>query len=59
MIIKLDNRGAARRGLAFEGALRHDMGNVEVRDQVAAVEHWIARGLVKADAVGIYGWVSY
>ena len=27
-VFKLDNRGSARRGLAFEGALRHRMGSV-------------------------------
>jgi dipeptidyl-peptidase-4 len=56
LVLKLDNRGAGRRGLAFEAALRHDMGNVEVRDQVHAVRHWTEKGLVKADSVGIYGW---
>lgn len=56
LIIKLDNRGADRRGLAFEGALQHDMGNVEVTDQVSAVEHCIANGLAEKGRVGIYGW---
>jgi len=56
VVIKLDNRGSARRGLAFEGAIRHDMGNAEVTDQVAAVQHWIAQGVVQPDAVGMYGW---
>src|SRR5205814_9930266 len=35
LVFKLDNRGSARRGLAFEGALRNRMGTVEVDDQVA------------------------
>ena len=34
---KCDNRGSARRGLAFEGALDRNMGSVEVRDQVDGV----------------------
>ena len=37
LVIKCDNRGSARRGLAFEGALRLDMGNVEVGGTVAAL----------------------
>jgi dipeptidyl-peptidase-4 len=34
---KLDNRGSARRGHAFEAALDRHMGRVEVRDQVDGV----------------------
>ena len=56
LVIKLDNRGAARRGLAFEGALQHDMGNIEVMDQVSGVEHCISSGLAEKGRVGIYGW---
>ena len=56
LVFKLDNRGAARRGLAFEGALRHDMGNVEVQDQVAGVKWLVDRGLCDPDHVAIYGW---
>ena len=34
---KMDNRGSARRGHAFESALRRNMGSVEVRDQADGV----------------------
>ncbi len=56
LVFKLDNRGSARRGLAFEAALRHDMGNVEVRDQVRGVEWLVARKLTDPKRVAIYGW---
>lgn len=56
LVFKLDNRGSARRGLAFEGALRHDMGNVEVRDQVSGVQWLVAQGLADPQRVAIYGW---
>jgi dipeptidyl-peptidase-4 len=56
LVFKLDNRGSARRGLAFEGALRHDMGNVEVQDQVAGVEWLVAQGIGDPERVAIYGW---
>ncbi|NVB42536.1 DPP IV N-terminal domain-containing protein [Pseudenhygromyxa sp. WMMC2535] len=56
LVFKLDNRGASRRGLAFEGALRHDMGSVEVDDQVAGVEWLVAQGLADPEHVAIYGW---
>ncbi|AGA30107.1 S9 family peptidase [Singulisphaera acidiphila] len=53
---KADNRGSARRGLAFESALNRQMGNVEVRDQVDGVkfvgEHWPD---VDLERVGVTG----
>ncbi len=51
-----DNRGAAGRGLAFEGAIRQNAGDVEVRDQVAVVEAMVERGLADPGRVGINGW---
>lgn len=56
LVFKLDNRGAARRGLAFEAALRHDMGNIEVQDQVDGVKWLVEQGLADPKRVGIYGW---
>jgi dipeptidyl-peptidase-4 len=56
VVLKLDNRGSAGRGLAFEAALANRFGTVEVEDQVAAVEALAARGIVDRDRVGIYGW---
>ncbi|HEY8380003.1 MAG TPA: S9 family peptidase, partial [Nannocystis sp.] len=56
LVIKIDNRGSARRGLAFESAIRHDLGNVELEDQVDGIRHFTAAGLVDPERVGIYGW---
>jgi dipeptidyl-peptidase-4 len=56
LVVVVDNRGSSRRGLAFEGAIRHDMGSVEVRDQVDAVRWLAARGLADPNRVGIHGW---
>jgi dipeptidyl-peptidase-4 len=56
LVFKLDNRGSARRGLAFEGALKHHMGSVEVRDQEDGVR-WLAdQDLADPQRVGMYGW---
>src|SRR5439155_15658074 len=55
-VIAVDNRGSANRGLAFESALRLDMGHVEVDDQVDAVRAFVEAGLVDPIRVGIYGW---
>lgn len=56
LVLKVDNRGSARRGLAFEGALKHRMGTVEVDDQVAGVKWCIDKGLTIPSKVGITGW---
>jgi dipeptidyl-peptidase-4 len=56
LVFKLDNRGSAWRGLAFEGALHRDMGNIEVQDQVDGVRWLAAQGLGDPKRVGIYGW---
>ena len=55
-VFKLDNRGSARRGLAFEGAIRWDMGNIEVQDQVDGVRWLIAQGIADPERVGVFGW---
>jgi dipeptidyl-peptidase 4 len=56
LVFRLDNRGSARRGLAFEGALKHRMGTVEVDDQVDGVRWLVAQGIADPDRVGIFGW---
>src|SRR5690606_22127393 len=56
LVFKLDNQGSARRGLAFEGAIKHRMGQVEVDDQVDGVRWLVQQGLCDPARVGIYGW---
>jgi len=56
LVLKVDNRGSLRRGLAFEGFLKHKMGTVEVDDQVAGVRWCVAQGFTDPSRVGIYGW---
>jgi len=56
LVLKVDNRGSLRRGLEFEGAVKHDMGNLEVEDQAAGVKWAVRQGLADEKRVGIYGW---
>lgn len=56
VVFKLDNRGSARRGLRFEGAIHRRLGTVEVQDQVAGVRWLVARGIADPSRVGVYGW---
>lgn len=57
LVFTLDNRGTSRRGLAFESAVNRNLGDLEVRDQVAGIR-WLAENVPEADTerVGIYGW---
>jgi dipeptidyl-peptidase-4 len=56
LVFKLDNRGSARRGLAFEAALSRRMGTVEVEDQVAGVRWLITQGFADPRRIGVTGW---
>jgi dipeptidyl-peptidase-4 len=56
LVFVLDNRGTSRRGLAFEAHLKHNLGDIEVRDQVDGVRWLVDRGLADPRRVGVYGW---
>ena len=56
LVFVLDNRGTSRRGLAFEAHLKHNMGDIEVRDQVDGVRWLVDQGLADPERVGVYGW---
>ncbi|HXO59884.1 MAG TPA: DPP IV N-terminal domain-containing protein [Candidatus Acidoferrum sp.] len=56
VVLKVDNRGSARRGLAFEAPLNRRMGQIEVKDQVEGVRWLGTLGFADISRVGIYGW---
>ena len=55
-MLKLDNRGSARRGQRFERAICGNLGAVEVEDQARGVDHLVRCGVVDPTRVGIFGW---
>ena len=55
-VLKCDNRGSSRRGLHFEGAVKNNMGELEVSDQEDAVNWAVAKGITDPQRVGMYGW---
>lgn len=59
-VMKLDNRGSAHRGTAFEGFVHKRLGTVELEDQLAGLRHLAGLGLVDLDnrgrGVGVRGW---
>eukprot|EP00339_Tiarina_fusa_P023931 CAMPEP_0117052960 /NCGR_PEP_ID=MMETSP0472-20121206/36616_1 /TAXON_ID=693140 ORGANISM="Tiarina fusus, Strain LIS" /NCGR_SAMPLE_ID=MMETSP0472 /ASSEMBLY_ACC=CAM_ASM_000603 /LENGTH=175 /DNA_ID=CAMNT_0004767803 /DNA_START=20 /DNA_END=543 /DNA_ORIENTATION=- len=52
----MDNQGSARRGMEFEGKIKHSMGTIEVDDQVDGVHWLISQKLTNPSRVGITGW---
>src|SRR5712664_518507 len=56
VVLKVDNRGSARRGLAFEAPIARRFGQMEIRDQVEAVRWLETLGFADISRVGIYGW---
>lgn len=55
-VLRVDNRGSFRRGLKFEGAIKHQMGTIEIEDQKCGVQKLIQDGITIPGRVGIYGW---
>lgn len=56
VVFRLDNRGTPRRGQAFETALYHRLGSVEVEDQIRGARYLQALPYVDPDRIGVYGW---
>ena len=52
----LDNRGSEWRGLAFEQATWHQLGVVEMQDQLQGVEYLKSQPWVDAQRLGVHGW---
>ncbi|KAJ6654474.1 hypothetical protein lerEdw1_006895 [Lerista edwardsae] len=56
-VVVVDGRGSCQRGLKFEGALKNQMGQVEIEDQVEGL-YYVAEkyGFVDLSRVAIHGW---
>ena len=52
----LDNRGSENRGRDFEQATWHQLGQVEMQDQMEGVKFLKSLPFVDADRLGIHGW---
>jgi dipeptidyl-peptidase 4 len=53
---QIDNRGSANRGKAYEDAIWHAMGSVEVEDQIAGANYLKTLDFVDAAKIVTYGW---
>ncbi|KQN25982.1 peptidase S9 [Sphingomonas sp. Leaf33] len=56
IVFMIDNRGSANRGKAYEDAIWHAMGGVEVRDQLAGANYLKSLDFVDPRRIATYGW---
>jgi dipeptidyl-peptidase 4 len=56
IVFRMDNRGSANRGRAFEDQIFRAMGTVEVEDQVMAANWLKQQYFVDGDRIATYGW---
>ena len=56
IVFILDNRGSENRGTAFEQATFHQLGQVEMQDQMEGVKYLKSLPYVDANRLGIHGW---
>lgn len=56
VVFTIDGRGSERRGLAFEQAIWHRLGEIEGKDQMQGIEYLKTLPYVDASRIGIHGW---
>ncbi|MEO1553254.1 MAG: DPP IV N-terminal domain-containing protein [Pseudomonadota bacterium] len=56
VVFRIDNRGMANRGKAFEDVIYRQMGIPEVRDLLVGVDWLKSQPFIDGDRVGIQGW---
>jgi dipeptidyl-peptidase 4 len=56
-VFSVDNRGTPNRGKKFSAIIRHQFGEIELRDQLTALDQLIAQyPQLDRNRVGIWGW---
>jgi dipeptidyl-peptidase-4 len=56
VMLTVDNRGSANRGLEFENCTHRQLGVEEMKDQMKGVELLKSLGYVDANRIGVHGW---
>jgi dipeptidyl-peptidase-4 len=56
VVFQLDNRGAGFRGSAFQSPIAHEMGRIEVADQMLGARWLGSQPYVDPDRIGVWGW---
>lgn len=55
-LMRLDNRGASGRGKAFEDPIYKNLGDVEVQDQIRALEFLASHPRIDRARIAVKGW---
>ena len=56
IVFILDNRGSENRGRDFEQATFHQLGQIEMQDQMKGVEYLSKQPYVDMNRLGVHGW---
>ncbi|SDN88023.1 dipeptidyl-peptidase-4 [Prevotella communis] len=56
IVFILDNRGSENRGREFEQATFHQLGQIEMQDQMKGVEYLKSLPYINTDKIGVHGW---
>ena len=56
VMLTVDNRGSANRGLEFENCTHRQLGVEEMKDQMKGVDLLKSLGYVDANRIGVHGW---
>lgn len=56
VMLTVDNRGSANRGLEFENCTHRQLGTEEMKDQMQGVELLKSLGFVDENRIGVHGW---
>ncbi len=56
IVFELDNRGTSNRGSDFAQATFRKLGTIEVKDQMAGVNHLKSLPYIDPERFGVYGW---
>lgn len=56
VVFSMDGRGSSNRGMKFEQATFHQLGTVEMEDQLKGVDYLKSLPYVDAQRMGVHGW---
>jgi dipeptidyl aminopeptidase/acylaminoacyl peptidase len=56
VMLTIDSRGSANRGMEFESVIHRNLGVIEIADQMEGVKLLKKLGYVDMDRIGVHGW---
>ncbi len=56
IVLTIDGRGSANRGLAFEQVTFGQLGQIEMKDQMTAIDFISRKNYIDKDRIAVHGW---